>query len=414
MRRIIPLLTITTLFSAFLFAQSDRYAYAVTDVNKDNNWSFLRKLDLRTGAFSDVLLNGTDLNTTVFDVTSKKPITTPVDSRFGQSANAPFATGVAAAAYDKKNNRLYYTPMFIDQLRYIDLKTMKVYFVADKAFTGMTTKSPDQGNIITRMVIASDGNGYAMTNDGRHLVQFGLGKKTDMVDLGSLIDDPANKNGISVHNSCSSFGGDMIADDNGNIFVFSARNNVFKVNIESRVASHLGTVKGLPANFTINGAVVNEKNQILVASAVEAASYFTVDPETWTATAFAIPGNVWHSSDLANGNFLSTKPKLNNSAPNIEIARPSPGLGSEKVQVYPNPVTNNKFYLQFGNLEAGKYTISVTDVTGREVVQLPVTINSEVLTQQVDLTNSAARGVYLVKVMNGMNIAVYSSKIIVQ
>ena len=415
MRRILPLLTVTTLLSSFLFAQSDRYAYAVTDLNKDNNWSFLRKLDLKSGEFSDVLLNGTDLSTSVYDVTSRKPITAPADARFGQTSNAPFATGVAAAAFDKKNNRLYYTPMFIDQLRYIDLKTMKVYFVADKAFTGMSTKSPDQGNIITRMVIASDGNGYAMTNDGRHLIQFGVGKKTEMTDLGTLVDDPASKSGISVHNSCSSFGGDMIADDNGNIYVFSARNNVFKVNIESKVATHLGVVSGLPANFSINGAVVNENNQILVASAAASVtSYFTVDPKTWTATAFEIPGNIWRSSDLANGNLLSTKPKLNNTAPNIEASRPSPGLGADKVHVYPNPVTNNKFYLQFGNLEAGKYTISVTDVTGREVVQQPITISAEMLTQQVDLSGSSAKGVYMVKVLNGMNIAVFSSKIIVQ
>ncbi|HMD00981.1 MAG TPA: hypothetical protein VKH37_12545, partial [Ferruginibacter sp.] len=33
----------------------------------------------------------------------------------------PFATNSAAMAYDKKHDRLYYTPMGINQLRYIDL-----------------------------------------------------------------------------------------------------------------------------------------------------------------------------------------------------------------------------------------------------------------------------------------------------
>ena len=42
----------------------------------------------------------------------------------------------------------------------------------------------------------------------------------------------------------------MIADNDGNLYVFSARNYVFKVNIETRVATYLGTIKGLPANFT--------------------------------------------------------------------------------------------------------------------------------------------------------------------
>ena len=60
------------------------------------------------------------------DSTSRMP-------RYGNILQAPFATGVAAAAYDKKHNRLYFTPMFVDQLRYIDLKTMKVYYVTGSA-----------------------------------------------------------------------------------------------------------------------------------------------------------------------------------------------------------------------------------------------------------------------------------------
>ena len=77
------------------------------------------------------------------------------------------------------------------------------------------------------MVIASDGYGYAMTNDATQLIRFSTGKKPAITDLGTIVDDPANK-AISIHNSCSSFGGDMIADDNGNLYVFSARNNIFK------------------------------------------------------------------------------------------------------------------------------------------------------------------------------------------
>ena len=41
-------------------------------------------------------------------------------------------------------------------------------------------------------------------------------------------------------------GSSSIADDNGNLFVLSARNNVFKINIESKVATFLGTISGLP------------------------------------------------------------------------------------------------------------------------------------------------------------------------
>ena len=51
-----------SIFSVLLASsQTDRFAYAITDINKEGaNWSFLRKLDLKTGAFSDVLLKGND------------------------------------------------------------------------------------------------------------------------------------------------------------------------------------------------------------------------------------------------------------------------------------------------------------------------------------------------------------------
>jgi hypothetical protein len=293
-------------------SQSDRFAYAVTDMQQQgNNWSFLRKLDLQTGDYSKVLLSGNDASLVAYDAGTKKQIVSlqKSDTYSGDLTNAAFGTGVAAMAYDRKNNRLYYTPMFVDQLRYIDIKTMKVFFVTGQAFTGMPQKSPDQGNIVTRMVIASDGNGYAMTNDGTHLIQFTVGRKTRISDLGTVVDDPSNTS--SIHSSCSSYGGDMIADNDGNLYVFSARNHVFKMSLESKVATHLGVVSGLPANFTINGAAVNDNNQLIVSSAVEASSYFVVDTKSWNAVPFKIAGPVWHSSDLANSNLLNTKKPAN-------------------------------------------------------------------------------------------------------
>ncbi len=48
----------------------------------------------------------------------------------------PMATSVAAAAYDEKHNRLYYTPMGINQLRYADLnkKTVTFNYIQDQEF----------------------------------------------------------------------------------------------------------------------------------------------------------------------------------------------------------------------------------------------------------------------------------------
>ena len=172
--RFSSLLLGTVLLTTLAQSQSDRFAYAITDVQKDGaTWSYLRKLDFRSGQFTDVILNGTDAKQLAFDATSKKELTSFNSETYrGFNLQPAFSSGVAAMAYDRKNNRLWYTPMFIDQLRYIDLRTMKVYYLATQDFTGMTKKSADQGNIITRMTIGDDGNGYAMTNDGAHLIRF--------------------------------------------------------------------------------------------------------------------------------------------------------------------------------------------------------------------------------------------------
>ena len=120
MRRALPSAflsaALTVVATANLNAQNDRFAYAITDVTKEGaGWNSLRKLDLTTGQYSDVLVNGTDATLAVYDAGSKKQLALSPDARYGNLLQTPFSTGVAAAAYDKRHNRLYYTPMFAVQ-----------------------------------------------------------------------------------------------------------------------------------------------------------------------------------------------------------------------------------------------------------------------------------------------------------
>ncbi|HKO80718.1 MAG TPA: T9SS type A sorting domain-containing protein [Chitinophagaceae bacterium] len=402
------------LFCSFIFSthfassQKDQFAYAITDVTKDGaNWNFLRKLDLNTGSFSEIILNGTDAKQLAYDHATKKQLAEPInDARFGKMANAAFATGVAAIAYDKKNQRIYYTPMFINQLRYVDMKTMKVYFVPTPDIANLGIKAPDQSNIITRMAIADDGNGYALTNDGNHLLSFTTGKNITITDLGGLTDNPENRN-VSVHNSCSSFGGDMIADDEGNLFLFSNRTNVFKINIKTRTATHLGAVSGLPPTFTINGAAVDHNNQILITSAVDNTNIFSVDSKTWIATPVKLDGG-WRTADLANSNLLATR----KSAPYVRLLPNLNEPDDDRVQLFPNPVTDNQFSIQF-NLAEGNYTIQVKDVSGRQVTQSVTNIKGRGQIKTLNLPAGASKGFYLVKVIDQNNKTVYNKKILV-
>ena len=107
-----------------------------------------------------MILNGTDIRVSVYDAITQKEVKQQPDARYGTLLATPFGTGVAAAAYDRRHNRLYFTPMFVDQLRYIDLKSMKVYYVTGQPFSNSGDMHNDQAKVITRMVIAPDGNGY--------------------------------------------------------------------------------------------------------------------------------------------------------------------------------------------------------------------------------------------------------------
>jgi type IX secretion system substrate protein len=389
----------------------DRFAYVVSDVNQNTaGWTVLRKLNLQTGVYGDAIFNGADTKGIAYDAVSKKQVDANTSVGVTNYSPMPFGTGVAAIALDKKNNRLYYTPMFIDQLRYIDLKTMKVYYFTDQSFTGIANTHNDEGNVVTRMVIGPDGYGYAITNDANSFIRFSTGKKLVVEQLGALVDDP-NNTGISIHNRCSSWGGDMIADDAGNLYLFTARNMVFKVNIETKVASWLGPIKGVPADFTTNGIVVTDDQKLLAGSQVYSKGWFVIDPTSWNATEFKAPSGIYLTSDLANSNYLSTKPRS-------EITTiPQPNVRtSNTIQLYPNPmgITENQFKIQFNKLIPGDYNIELTDVNGKQILRQRVTITSDGQTQTINLKKNTAQGIYLVKVSDIYSKSIFTQKLVVQ
>lgn len=400
-------------FSLITHSQNDRFAFAITDLQSTGSgWNALRKLDLKTGEFTTVLLNGSDASITAYDVSTRKAWKALPDIKFGDYMQAPFNTGVAAMAYDKKNNRLYFTPMFIDQLRYVDLKTMKVFYVTDQPFTKFGSMHNDEGKVISRMVINPDGTGYAISNDASTFIRFTTGKKLEITQLGSLVDDPSN-GGVSIHNRCSSWGGDMIADDEGKLYILSARNSVYKVDVETKAAKLLGYIKGLPQDFTTNGAVVTTEGKVLVSSAVNGNAYFLVDPKDWSAIQYESKAGIFRSSDLANSNYLQTKPK-NLTQSEIITRKPSINIFSaSKIQVYPNPATD-QFTLQFGKIPTGNYNIEMTNVTGQIVMQRAVNVQSEDQVETISIKSSLARGVYLVKVSSSNKESILSQKLVVQ
>ena len=358
-----------------------------------------------------------------------KTYTRTVVIRKNVSTDKPFSTNSAAMAYDKKHERLYYTPMGINQLRYIDLKSGKIYYFEDEAF-GVVKGMGDAPNQITRMVIASDGDGYALTNDGNHLLRFTTGKKPTITDLGALTDDAANAK-YSVH-SPGGYGGDMIADASGNLYLLTANRHVFKINIETKVAVHAGSIKGLPQGFSTNGAMVEEGSKVIIASSESTVGYFRFDLNTLEAEKVSTSPDVFNASDLANGNLAfdknkkekknkkeepeetkpETKPEVKKTV--TQKGQPQEVLTNNGIAVFPNPVTNGVVNLSFSRQPAGKYQVQLLDIDGKLISSKEIIISSDTQTESFRFPELSARGNYLLKVSSEENKVNVTNKIIVQ
>jgi hypothetical protein len=183
--------------------------------------------------------------------------------------------------------------------------------------------------------------------------------------------------------------------------------------VETKAATLLGYIKGLPQDFTVNGAVVTNEGKLLVSSAVNGNAYFLVDPKNWSATQYQAKAGIFRSSDLANSNYLQTKPK--NTAPSEILTRKAPdAVIPSKIAIYPNPVTNYHFTLQFGKVAAGNYDVELTDVMGRVIMQRTIKVQAEDQVETIRLKPTIAGGMYLVKVVGADKVSVHSQKLVVQ
>jgi len=367
---------------------------------------------------------------------AKATITSPVENKIERKvirtvrvvrSNAPFATNSAACAFDKKHERLYYTPMGINELRYIDLKTGTIYYFENEPL-GALNGPGDTENQITRMTIGSDGNGYALTNSANHLIRFTTNKKAVVTDFGPLSDDASNGK-VSVHDR-NGYGGDMVADGSGNLYLITASYRVFKINIESRVATFAGRIQGLPNGFSTNGAAVESRRSIVVTSAANASAYYKFDLDNMQAEKISTSESVFNASDLANGNLISDKKKkkeeekpveekiTEESKVTVESSKPvTPPIDEssvEKISVYPNPVTNGVVKISFSNYQAGNYQLQLVDLNGKIISSQGTTISSKMQVLEYKIPALAAKGAYLLNIFNSSNKAVNTERIMLQ
>jgi len=406
--RILLLLALQAGITLSTFSQSDRFTYAVTDqVRNGASWTVLRKVDLTTGSFSNVLLDGGSPMTAMYRSGTTESFRNTFSDTFKlYKPELAFGSGVAAIAYDRRSERIFFTPMYVDQLRYIDLASRKVFVVNGKGFAGTSGAKTDAMTTLSRMVIAGDGNGYTLSNDGEHLYRFTTAGTPVITDLGTLTDAALNTT-QSIHSFCSNAGGDLVADNSGNLILITSTNNVFRIGINDRMATFVGHIKGLPDKFTTNGAAVDDEGRVLLSSSLYADAWYTVDPAEWKATIYKAVDGVYHASDLANSNVLFSGPAVATQQPSLNLG------GSALIRLYPNPVENDQFTVRFTNLVTGDYSLQLTDQLGRQLLEKKISIVSSSHAEHVRLQHDMAKGVYLVRVTNLQDQQVYIQKLMV-
>jgi hypothetical protein len=373
-------------------------------------------------------LINTNVNTTV-NTHPNTNVRVVYASGYPVQKEQPFATNSAACALDEKHGRLYYTPMGINQLRFIDLKAKKptVYYFEDESF-GSVQGLGDVNNQITRMVIASDGKGYALTNDAQQLLRFSTRKKAEITNLGTVSDDASN--GKMAVGSRSSYGGDMVADDKGNLILITASRRVYRISTETMVAKYLGSIKGLPEGYTTNGAVVEKGTGIIVSSSSSTQAYYRFDIETLQAEKIETGGTVYNASDLANANLLTYKKEKEEQQPAQEIIKqPAETTGAKAVteksaaetfasesrfSVYPNPVVNSVARISLANYPEGRYELQLVDLSGKLLSKQTLQVNSKSSVAEFRMPAQLAKGTYLVQLVNSAKAVTNAEKILVQ
>ena len=405
---LLPLLFLA-LSANILKAQKNR-TFAVTgDVKGSAQWGFVRELNITNSSVLQNIYPASQKIFVVYDALSKQPIketpgATFVVNTFG--SEQPMQDLIAALAYDGVYNRLYFTYMHGNELRYIDMNIAdpRIYVVKNQPLKNFISSTTGEEDNITRMTFAADGYGYAITNNGNHVIRFTTGQKIVIKDLGSLTDGASNGNN-SVHSPCASFGGDIIGDAFGNLYLVTQRANVFKININSLVADYIGTIQNLPQDYTVNGVSVDEANNLIVACATKADTYYSVNIASLAAAALPKKEDqVYNASDLACNHLLyqeSDKVKA------VEIK------GNSLITIYPNPVTTRSFDIQFGNVVKGNYTVTLSDAAGNPIMKKEMNIVAG-QTEKINLTTSVTQGLYMISIVNkDVNTILYNDKIII-
>ena len=337
-------------------------------------------------------------------------------------AKSALGGSVACMAFDAKSNRLFYVPLQLSELRYMDLKESQPSFTClQNQSLNLLHSKDDVANQITRMAIGGDGFGFALTNDGEHLIKFSTTGTPVIQDLGVLIDNP--KNPVLVRSSCTSWGGDMVCGADGSLYLIALHNHVFKISLPSKQCDYIGMIKNLPEEFTSNGASVDENGDLLISCGTSYGKKFSPIykvkwPSLEASSLDMHAGELGNISDMASSNLLGqkakTETKTESSATFVQTVEAEVN-NLPNFSIFPNPVSHGRFQIRTANLkEKGEYKMILLDVNGKSLMESKMNLGTKTNTNSFSFPAQHAKGVYFVQIADNFNRTVYTQQLIVE
>lgn len=380
---LLPLLCLCTI--NYGYAQHD--VYALTGKSSTHvMFNDFRAVDLRSGSSGTIFMNADQVQ----KVHSQVLNTDVSESR--QSVHHAQSPAMATLAYSGHN--LFFSPMFSPNIYVLNTQNKKITLVENNA---IQTSACQVASHITRMTAGADGHVYAIDNGASQLIRISEenGKYT-VTNMGK-IHDRSTDPGQSLQTPAAGYGGDMVADAAGNLYILAASGNVFSVSPKTMSASFLGSITGLPEGYSLNGAAVTADGNIVVASA-KGQGFYEVDFATLRAKPLNNGLNL-NIYDLASKYFLNDL--------NKNVTTDFAG-----VKVYPTKVKDGEVFIRTSDDKMKLFFVELFDASGVKVLSQSANIQRSG-TASVSVHNLKT-GLYILNVSNEKGDRLSSAKIIIE
>lgn len=281
-----------------------------------------------------------------------------------------------AAITESLKGDLFYIPMSGQKVMKIDVvsKTGTEY-----TFQGLDINSGNQANYYARMATAPDGYMYALNNAGTEFLK--ISDNGTIQNLGAI--SQFVEKAKSFAQETAVYGGDMVADAFGNLYVFSASQHVFKINPNKLSSEYLGQIKGLPGNYTVNGVAVERDGSILLGTSSQN-GFYTLNIDTLEAE---------FKADYALSVYDLSSPYFLRQNEMDQITK------DDGYSLYPTIVKSSELNIVSKSDESAVLNVSIWNLSDKRVYSNTVTVKSAG-DYQLKLNGSLLPGIYVLKAVN--------------